>query len=153
MIRNDRRRFPIIIAALAGLALAVGLFTTHVPPAHAQSATITSLLSRLDVKAVDGTSNQIAGYIASSSQGSLSPAGFNYPAGFGRWYTVEALAVEQGKSANSNPTSVAISVRGTVTSVESTGTHRAHVLPEGAGITLKMEGDDWTRSYSLKSPE
>ena len=156
MTRTDKRRFPIIIAALAGLALAVGLFTTHVPPAHAQSATITSLLARLDVKAVDGTSNQIAGYIASDSQGSpqgsLSPAGFNYPAGFGRWYTVEALAVEQGQSANSAPTSVVISVGGTVTSVESTGTHRAHVLPAGAGITLKMEGDDWTRSYSLKNP-
>ena len=81
--------------------------------------TITSLLSRLDVKAVDGASNQIAGYIASNPQGSLSPAGFNYPAGFGRWYTVEALAVEQGQSANSAPTSVAISVGGAVTSVES----------------------------------
>ena len=152
MIRNDRRRFPVIIAALAGLALAVGLFTTNVPPAHAQSATITSLLARLDVKAVDGASNQIAGYIASSSQGSLSPAGFNYPAGFGRWYTVEALAVTQGKSATETPTSVAISVGGAVTSVASTGTHRAHVLPAGAVITLKMEGADWTKSYSLKSP-
>ena len=93
--------------------------------------TITSLLSRLDVKAVDGASDQIAGYIASIPQGSLSPAGFNYPAGFGRWYTVEALAVTQGKAANSAPTSVAISVRGTVTSVASSGTHRAHVSASG----------------------
>ena len=114
--------------------------------------TITSLLSRLDVKAVDGASDQIAGYIASNSQGSLSPAGFNYPAGFGRWYTVEALVVTQGKAATSSPTSVAISVRGTVTSVESSGTHRAHVLPEGASITLHLEGENFSKSYSLKTP-
>ena len=113
--------------------------------------TITSLLSRLDVKAVDGASNQIAGYIASNSQGSLSPAGFNYPAGFGRWYTVEALAVEQGKSANSAPTSVDISVRGAVTSVESSGNDRAHVLPKGADIKLHLDTDEFTRTYSLKS--
>ena len=113
--------------------------------------TITSLLSRLDVKAVDGASNQIAGYIASNSQGSLSPAGFNYPAGFGRWYTVEALAVEQGKSANSAPTSVDISVRGAVTSVESSGNDRAHVLPKGADIKLRLDTDEFTRTYSLKS--
>ena len=113
--------------------------------------TITSLLSRLDVKAVDGASNQIAGYIASNSQGSLSPAGFNYPAGFGRWYTVEKLAVEQGQSANSTPTSVAISVRGTVTSVESSGNDRAHVLPEGADIDLRLDTDKFTKTYSLKS--
>ena len=113
--------------------------------------TITSLLSRLDVKAVDGASNQIAGYNASNSQGSLSPAGFNYPAGFGRWYTVEALTVEQGQSANSAPTSVAISVRGTVTSVESSGDDRAHVLPEGADIKLRLDTDEFTRTYSLKS--
>ena len=113
--------------------------------------TITSLLSRLDVKAVDGASNQIAGYIASNSQGSLSPAGFNYPAGFGRWYTVEKLAVEQGQSATSSPTSVAISVRGTVTSVASSGTDRAHVLPEGADIDLRLDTDEFTKTYSLKS--
>ena len=53
MTRTDRRRFPIIIAALAGLALAVGLFTTHAPPAHAQDATITPLLSRLDAGFLD----------------------------------------------------------------------------------------------------
>ncbi len=113
--------------------------------------TITSLLSRLVVKAVDGASNQIAGYNASNSQGSLKPAGFNYPAGFGRWYTVEALAVEQGQSANSTPTSVAISVRGTVTSVESSGDDPAHVLPEGTDIKLHLDTDEFTRTYSLKS--
>ena len=113
--------------------------------------TITSLLSRLDVEAVDGASNQNAGYIASRPQGSLSPAGFNYPAGFGPWYTVEALAVEQGQSANSAPTSVAISVRGTVTSVESSGNDPAHVLPEGADIKLHLDTDEFTRTYYLKS--
>ena len=49
MTRTGRRGIPVLIAALAVLALVVGLFTTHVPPAHAQDATITSLLSRLDV--------------------------------------------------------------------------------------------------------
>ena len=119
--------------------------------------TITSLLSRLDVVVDTGASNQIAGYIASNSQGSLSqgtlsPAGFNYPAGFGRWYTVEAVAVEQGKAANSSPTSVAISVRGTVTSVESSGDDPAHVLPEGADIKLHLDTDEFNRTYSLESP-
>ena len=114
--------------------------------------TITSLLSLLDVEVVTGASTQNAGYNASDSQGSLSPAGFNYPAGFGPWYTVEALAVEQGTAANSATTSVAISVRGTVSSVESSGDDRAHVLPAGAGITLHLEreGDEFTKSYSLK---
>ena len=114
--------------------------------------TITSLLSRLDVVVDTGASNQIAGYIASDSQGSLSPAGFNYPAGFGPWYTAEKLAVTQGNSANSSPTSVVISVRGTVTSVASSGTHRAHVLPSGASITLHLEGENFSKSYSLKNP-
>ena len=114
--------------------------------------TITSLLSRLDVVVDTGASNQIAGYIASDSQGSLSPAGFNYPAGFGPWYTAEKLAVTQGNSANDTPTSVVISVRGTVTSVASSGTHRAHVLPSGASITLHLEGENFSKSYSLKNP-
>ena len=72
MTRTDRRRFPIIIAALAGLALAVGLFTTHAPPAHAQDATITPLLSRLDAGFFDllqgDYHNQTVGY---NSVGSL----------------------------------------------------------------------------------
>ena len=112
--------------------------------------TITSLLSLMDVEAVDAASNQIAGYIASIPQGILRPAGFNYPAGFGPWYTVEALAVEQGQSANSSPTSVAISVRGTVTSVESSGDHRAHVLPEGADIDLRLDTDEFTKRVCEK---
>ena len=150
MTRTGRRGIPVLIAALAVLALAVGVFTTHVQPAHAQDATITSLLSRLDVEVVSDASTQNAGYDASDSQGSLSPAGFNYPAGFGPWYTVEALAVNQGTT--SNPTAVVISVRGTVTSVASSGDHRAHVLPSGASITLHLEGEDFSKSYSLKNP-
>ena len=150
MTRTARRGIPLLIAALAVLALALGVFTSHAQPAHAQDATITSLLSRLDVEVVSDASTQNAGYDASDSQGSLSPAGFNYPAGFGPWYTVEALAVTQGT--NSNPTAVVISVRGTVTSVASSGDHRAHVLPSGASITLHLEGEDFSKSYSLKNP-
>ena len=120
-------------------------------PVQAQDATITSLLSRLDVRVVSsGATTQSAGYDASNSQGSLSPAGFNYPAGFGPWYMVEALAVNQGTTGN--PTSVVISVRGTVTSVASSGTHRARVLPSGASITLHLEGENFSKSYSLKNP-
>ena len=63
---------------------------------------------------------------------------------------VEALAVNQGTTGN--PTSVVISVRGTVTSVASSGTHRAHVLPSGASITLHLEGENFSKSYSLKNP-
>ena len=164
MTRTDRRRFPIIIVALAGLALAVGLFTTHVPPAHAQSATITSLLSRMDAELttviVGNLHTQVVGYISDDSyedanpQGDLSPAGFNYPAGFGPWYTVEAVVVNQeGQPDDIDPVGLFIDVRGRVTSVASSGTHRAHVLPAGVDITLHLEGDNWTRSYSLKNPE
>ena len=132
---------------LAILAVDAGSIST----AEAQDATITSLLSRLDVRVVSsGATTQNAGYDAAKSQGSLSPAGFNYPAGFGPWYMVEALAVNQGTT--SNPTSVVISVRGTVTSVASSGTHRAHVLPSGASITLHLEGENFSKSYSLKNP-
>ena len=137
---------------LAAAALLVLLATDIIsaPTADAQDATITSLLSRLDVGVVSDDSTQNAGYDAPDSQGSLSPAGFNYPAGFGPWYTVEALAVNQGTT--SNPTSVVISVRGTVTSVASSGTHRAHVLPSGASITLHLEEENFSKSYSLKNP-
>ena len=41
--------------------------------------TITSLLSRLDVKAVDDTSDQIAGYIASNSPGKPESRGIQLP--------------------------------------------------------------------------
>ena len=140
---------PLLAAAvlLAILAVVAGSIST----AEAQDATITSLLSRLDVRVVSsGATTQNAGYNAPDSQGSLSPAGFNYPAGFGPWYMVEALAVNQGTTGN--PTSVVISVRGTVTSVASSGTHRAHVLPSGASITLHLEGENFSKSYSLKNP-
>ena len=132
---------------LAILAVDAGSIST----AEAQNATITSLLARLDVRVVSsGATTQNAGYDAAESQGSLSPAGFNYPAGFGPWYMVEALAVNQGMTGN--PTSVVISVRGAVTSVASSGTHRAHVLPSGASITLHLEGENFSKSYSLKNP-
>ena len=146
-----------LLLAAATLLVFIAVEVASAPTADAQdAATITSLLSWLDVGVVDGASNQIAGYVAAESppdtQGSLSPAGFNYPAGFGRWYTVEALAVTQGNSATSTPTSLVISVRGVVTSVASSGTHRAHVLPSGANITLHLEGEDFSKSYSLKDP-
>ena len=149
-VRSALKPASLLLAAavlLAILAVVAGSIST----AEAQDATITSLLSRLDVRVVSsGATTQSAGYDASNSQGSLSPAGFNYPAGFGPWYTVEALAVNQGTT--SNPTSVVISVRGTVTSVASSGTHRAHVLPSGASITLHLEGENFSKSYSLKNP-
>ena len=141
-----------LLLAVAILLVILAAHFASAPPAEAQNATITSLLSRLDVEVVTGASDQNAGYIASPSQGSLSPAGFNYPAGFGPWYTAEKLAVTQGNSASDPPTSVVISVRGTVTSVASSGTHRAHVLPSGASITLHLEGENFSKSYSLKNP-
>ena len=141
-----------LLLAVAILLVILAAHFASAPPAEAQNATITSLLSRLDVEVVTGDSDQNAGYIASPSQGSLSPAGFNYPAGFGPWYTAEKLAVTQGNSASDPPTSVVISVRGTVTSVASSGTHRAHVLPSGASITLHLEGENFSKSYSLKNP-
>ncbi len=140
-----------LLLAAAVLLVFLAAHFTSTPRAEAQNATITSLLARLDVRVVSsGATTQSAGYDASNSQGSLSPAGFNYPAGFGPWYMVEALAVNQGTTGN--PTSVVISVRGTVTSVASSGTHRARVLPSGASITLHLEGEDFSKSYSLKNP-
>ena len=148
-VMSALRPASLLLAAAVLLAfLAAGVASP--PTAEAQDATITSLLSRLDVKVVSDASTQNAGYDASDSQGSLSPAGFNYPAGFGPWYTVAALAVIQGTT--SNPTEVVISVRGTVTSVTGSGDHRAHVLPSGASITLHLEGEDFSKSYSLKNP-
>ena len=156
MTRTGRRGIPVLIAALAGLALAVGVFTTHAQPAHAQDATITSLLSRLDVELRDTPANtatyvaQTAGYDAGESQGELSPAGFNYPAGFGPWYTVETLRIgQEGTIGDVNPNNIGLAVRGAVTSVENSGDNRARVLPAGADITLHLETDDFTRSYSL----
>ena len=121
--------------------------------------TITSLLSRLDAELVELPGsvapylNQRVGYDAEALQGSLSPAGFNYPAGFGPWYTVEALAVlQEGNPGDIEPTRVFVDVRGVVTSVASSGTNPEHVLPAGVDITLHLEGDNWERSYSLKNP-
>ena len=155
MTRTGRRGIPVLIAALAVLALVVGLFTTHVPPAHAQDATITSLLSRLDVGFSDtvlGTyHDQRVGYDSALALGSMSHAGFSYPAGFGPLYTIESLTLgQEGAAGEIAATSLVLSVRGTVVS---TSGLKAPVLPTDADITLHLEGDNFTRSYSLNDPE
>ena len=159
MTRTGRRGIPVLIAALAVLALAVGVFTTHAQPAHAADATITSLLSRLDAElrdtVINSYHNQAVGYVAADSQGSLSPAWFNYPAGFSPSYTVERLYVSQeGNTGAIAPTIVALTVRGAVTAVTGTDVleDATRVLPPDAGITLHLETDDFTRSYSLDNP-
>ena len=118
--------------------------------------TITSLLARLDAElreTVQHTStytSHAAGYDVPESKGTLSPAGFNYPAGFGPWYRVEELVSSQeGAQGSVVSTGLHLNIHGTVTSVASSGNHRAHVLPAVADITLRLEGDNWTRSYSL----
>ena len=162
MSRIDRRRFLVLLAAIAALLVFIASDVGSIPTAEAQNtdATITSLLSRLDVELSETSDHTAAnnsydaGYDASGPKGRLSPAGFNYPAGFGRWYTVEKLSSHQeGAPTAVASTSVVISVRGTVTSVESSGDDPAHVLPAGADITLHLERevDDFTKSYSLKS--
>ena len=113
------------------------------------------------VEVVDGTyHSQVAGYASDdaaeniSRKGSLSPAWFNYPAGFGPWYTVEALAVgQEGDTGDIGSTSIYVVVRGLVTSVAGSGAHRAHVLPADSDITLHLEGENFTRSYSRKSDD
>ena len=155
MTRTGRRGIPVLIAALAGLALAVGLFTSHAQPAHAQDATITSLLSRLDAElrdtVINSYHNQTVGYDPADSQGSLSPAWFNYPAGFSPSYTVERLIVgQEGAVGDIAATGLVLRVRGTVVS---TSGRKAPVLPTDADITLHLEGDNFTRSYSLNNPE
>ena len=146
---------------MAGLALAVGVFTTHAPPAHAQDATITPLLSRLDAEFLDipvgAYHNQTVGYnsVGNFLIGSLSPAWFNYPAGFSPSYTVEALYVSQeGQTGSISSDSITLVVRGAVTAVTGTEINQqaARVLPPDAGITLHLETDDFTRSYSLDNP-
>ena len=131
-------------------------------PTPTPDATITSLLSRLDVELRETEQHTAsydshgAGYNTSINKvhGTLSPAGFNYPAGFGPWYTVQALVSSQeGPSGKAVSTGLNLVVRGQVTSVASSGTHRAHVLPSGASITLHLEGDDFSKSYSLESAE
>ena len=157
MTRTGRRGIPVLIAALAVLALAVGVFTTHVPPVHAQDATITSLLTRLDAELKQTTQgnyhNQVVGY--NTERGSLSPAWFNYPAGFSPSYTVERLDVEQeGVTGDIESQAVILVVRGAVTAVTGTALNddAARVLPPDAGITLHLETDDFNRSYSLDNP-
>ena len=150
MTRTGRRGIPVLIAALA-----VGVFTTHAQPAYAADATITSLLSRLDVgfsETVQGTyHNQTVGYDSALALGSMSHAGFSYPAGFGPLYTIERLVVDQeGNTGDIESTALTLVVRGAVTAV--TGENAAHVLPPDAGITLHLETDDFTRSYSLDNP-
>ena len=153
MIRTDRRGIPVLIAALAVLALAVGVFTTHAQPAYAADATITSLLSRLDVgfseTVIDNFHSQRVGY--DSPLGSMSHAGFSYPAGFGPLYTIESLTLgQEGAAGEIAATSLVLSVRGTVVS---TSGSKAPVLPTDADITLHLEEDNFTRSYSLNNPE
>ena len=134
--RTGRRGIPVLIAALAVLALAVGVFTTHAQPAYAADATITSLLSRLDAELTDlivqDYHNQNVGYSTELSIGSLSPAWFNYPAGFSPSYTVEDLyVVQSGNEGSIVPASIYLVVRGAVTAVTGTGLgeNAARVLP------------------------
>ena len=125
-------------------------------PTPTSDATITSLLSRMDVELRETAqhtstyTSHAAGYDVPESKGTLSPAGFNYPAGFGHWYRVEELVSSQeGAQGSVVSTGLHLNIHGTVTSVASSGNHPAHVLPAGADITLRLEGDNWTRSYSL----
>ena len=99
-----------LLLAAAALFVLLAADITSAPNAEAQDATITSLLSRLDAELdelvittpLGGTNHtQVVGYDAAQSRGSLSPAGFNYPAGFGPWYTVEEIdAIQEGASNN-----------------------------------------------------
>ena len=119
------------------------------------SKTITSLLSRLDAElrdtVINSYHNQTVGYDPANSQGNLSPAWFNYPAGFSPSYTVERLIVgQEGAVGDIAATGVVLRVRGTVVSTSGT---KAPVLPADADITLHLEGDNFTRSYSLNNPE
>ena len=99
--------------------------------------TITSLLSGYD-------------YDESDSFGELSPAGFNYPAGFGPWYTVESLIfTQEGDPGDIEVKMLELEVSGAVTSVTGTEKDKAHVLPADADINLHLEGDDFTWSASL----
>ena len=87
---------------------------------------------------------------ATISFGDLSPGGFNYPAGFGPWYTVESLVFSQeGAPGDVAVGTLELAVRGAATSVTGTGTSDVYVLPADADITLHLEGDDFTWSASL----
>ena len=116
--------------------------------------TITSLLSRLDAglneTVVDIIYNQQAGYRPDDSLGDLSPAGFNYPAGFGPWYTVENLFLDQsGLEDDIASGGLSFEVRGAATSVTGTSETDVHVLPADADITLHLDRNDFTWSSSL----
>ena len=119
--------------------------------------TITSLLSRMDAGFFVGSTtstyiSQTAGFNPSESQllGSLSPRGFNYPAGFGPWYTVELLRfTQEGAPGDVVVEVLQLEVRGAVTSVTGTGNTGVHVLPADADITLHLEGFEFTWSSSL----
>ncbi len=123
------------------------------------SKTITSLLSRLDAGFFDFLQgdfhNQTVGYnsVGTPLIGSLSPEWFNYPAGFSPSYTVEGLFVSQaGNTGSIVPDTISLVVRGAVTSVEDSVNYPQRVLPPNAGITLHLEADNFTRSYSLDNP-
>ena len=128
-----------------------------VPDDDSTGDDITSLLSRLDAGLLFGINtstyiSQTAGYDPSESQlrGTLSPRGFNYPAGFGPWYTVEFLKfTQEGAPGDVAVEILELEVRGAVTSVTGIDVNKAHVLPADADITLHMEGDDFTWSASL----
>ena len=104
-VMSALRPASLLLAAAVLLAfLAAGV--AYPPTADAQDATITSLLSRLDVEVSGSVSlGYFAGYDAEDSQGSLSPAGFNYPARFGAWYTVDRFGSIQ-ESEPSDPSDV-----------------------------------------------
>ena len=124
------------------------------PDDDSTGETITSLLSRMDAglveTVVDIIYNQQAGYRPDDSLGDLSPAGFNYPAGFGPWYTVENLFLDQsGLEDDIASGGLSLEVRGAATSVTGTGETDVHVLPADADITLHLDGNDFTWSSSL----
>ena len=126
-------------------------------PTPTPDATITSLLSRLDVgfseTVIDNYHYQTVGYNSEIGLGSLSPAWFNYPAGFSPSYTIEFLEFEQeGAVGDIGAARLVLSVRGLVTSVAGSGDDRAHVLPADANIILHLESDEFTLGYRLMDP-
>ena len=126
-------------------------------PTPTPDATITSLLSRLDAElrdtVIDSYHYQTVGYNSGIGLGSLSPAWFNYPAGFSPSYTIEFLEFEQeGAVGDIGAARLVLSVRGLVTSVAGSGDDRAHVLPADANIILHLESDEFTLGYRLIDP-
>ena len=162
----SRQRRGSVVRALkpASLLLAAAVLLAFLaaeaassPTAEAQNATITSLLSRLDVElrrtVIDNYHYQTVGYNSEIGLGSLSPAWFNYPAGFSPSYTIEFLEFEQeGAVGDIGAARLVLSVRGLVTSVAGSGDDRAHVLPADANIILHLESDEFTLGYRLMDP-